>query len=335
MGHRKKHAPRHGSLAYLPRGRAKRTVGRIRCWPKVEEGPTLLGFMGYKAGMTHIMMIEDKPGSFHLGKETSHPATVLDVPSIIVFAIRAYTKDEYGLHAFTEVWMKNPPKDFQRAFVLPEKLDNGEKIKKIEENLEKIVEIRLLVATQPRLAAIPKKKPDISEIKVDGGSIAEQLDYAKNLLGKNVSITEVFKEGHYIDVIAITKGKGFQGPVKRWGINILPRKSRKTRRGVAAIGPWKPPRVLYTVPRAGQMGYHQRTEYNKRILKIGVDGKEVTPKGGFVNYGEIKGTYVIIDGSLPGPVKRLIRIRHPVRPPKKIAEGIPNISYISLESTQK
>jgi len=301
----------------------------------VEEGPTLLGFMGYKAGMTHIMMVEDKPGSLHLGKEASHPATILDVPPIIVFAIRAYTKDQYGLHTFTEAWMKSPPKDFDRALVLPEEFNTEENLKKIEENIEEIAEIRLLAATQPRLAAVPKKKPDIMEIKVDGGSIQEQTEYAKSLLGKTVSITDVFKEGQFMDVVAITKGKGFQGPVKRWGIKILPRKSRKTKRGVAAIGPWKPARVLYTVPRAGQMGYHQRTEYNKRILKIGVDGKNVTPKGGFLKYGEVKGTYVIVDGSLPGPAKRLVRLRHPARPPKKMPETPPNISYISLESMQK
>jgi len=335
MGHRHKSAPKHGSLAYLPRGRAKRTVGRIRFWPKVEEGPTLLGFMGYKAGMTHITMIEDKPGSLHTGKETAHPATILDVPPIIIFAIRAYTKDRYGLHTFSEAWMKSPPKDFDRAFVLPEEFKTEENMKKIEDKIEEIAEIRLLTATQPRLAAVPKKKPDISEIKVDGGSIQEQLEYAKSLLGKTVSITDVFKEGHYMDAIAITKGKGFQGPVKRWGVTILPRKSRKTKRGVAAIGPWKPARVLYTVPRAGQMGYHQRTEYNKRILKIGVDGKEVTPKGGFVKYGEVKGTYIIIDGSLPGPAKRLVRLRYPVRPPTKSPDSPPSITYISLESTQK
>ncbi|MCW4033810.1 MAG: 50S ribosomal protein L3 [Candidatus Bathyarchaeota archaeon] len=335
MGHRKKSAPRHGSLAYLPRGRSKRTVGRIRYWPKTEEGPTMLGFMGYKAGMTQIIMVEDKPGSLHTGKEAAHPATILDVPPIVVFAIRAYAKDEYGLKTLGEVWMKNPPKDFDRVYVLPEEFNTEEDLKKLEENVDNIAEIRILAATQPRLAAVPKKKPDVSEIKIDGGSIAEQLEYAKGLLGKTVSVTDVFKEGYYMDAVAITKGKGFQGPVKRWGIKLLPRKSRKTKRGVAAIGPWKPARVLYTVPRAGQMGYHQRTEYNKRILKIGVDGKEVTPKGGFQRYGEVKGTYVIVDGSLPGPAKRLVRLRYPARPPKKIPDTPPSISYISLESTKK
>jgi large subunit ribosomal protein L3 len=295
----------------------------------------MLGFMGYKAGMTQIIMVEDKPGAITTGKETAHPATILDVPPILVFAIRTYTKTEYGLQTFSETWMQSPPKDFDRALVLPEQFNTEEGLKKIEENKDKIAEIRIMAATQPRLAAVPKKKPDISEIKIDGGSLDEQLAYAKGLLGKTVSVADVFKEGHYMDVVAITKGKGFQGPVKRWGIKLLARKSRKTKRGVAAIGPWNPRRVLYTVPRAGQMGYHQRTEYNKRILKIGVDGKDITPKGGFLKYGEVKGTYIIVDGSLPGPAKRLVRLRYPVRPPTAMPETAPNITYVSLESMKR
>jgi len=334
MGHRKR-APKRGSLAYLPRGRAARAVGRIRFWPKVEEGPALLGFMGYKAGMTHAFMVEDKPGSPNLGKETFHPVTIVDIPPITVCAIRAYTKNQYGLQTFTEAWMKDPPKDFNRALVLPEHFNTEEGLKKMDEGLDKIVEFRLLAATQPRLAGVPKKKPDIMEIKVDGGSIKEQFEYAKSLLGKNVSITDVFKEGQFVDLVSISKGKGFQGPVKRWGIRILPDKSRKTKRGVAAIGPWKPPRVLYSVPRAGQMGYHQRIEYNKRILKIGIDGSEVSPKGGFLRYGPVRGTYIVLDGTLSGPAKRLVRLRYPARPPKRVSEAPPKITYISLESPQR
>ncbi|MGD8544245.1 MAG: 50S ribosomal protein L3 [Candidatus Bathyarchaeota archaeon] len=334
MGHRKKHAPKRGSLAYLPRGRAAREVGKISFWPSVEQGPTLLGFAGYKAGMTHVFMIEDKQGTPDFGKEIVHPATILDAPPIQVCAIRAYTKNEYGLRTFTEAWMKKPPKDLNRTLTLPKNSDPNQGLKKIEENLDRITEFRLLTITQPKLATVSKKKMDIMEIKVDGGSIEEQFEYAKKLLGKTISITEVFKEGQFIDVVSVTKGKGFQGPVKRWGIKILPRKSRKTRRGVAAIGPWKPARLLYTVPRAGQMGYHQRTEYNKRILKIGSDGSEVSPKGGFLRYGFVRGTYILVDGSLPGPAKRLIRLRYPARPPRDVPEAPPKITHISLESQQ-
>ncbi|MDH5449857.1 MAG: 50S ribosomal protein L3 [Candidatus Bathyarchaeota archaeon] len=333
MGHRKKHAPKRGSLAYLPRGRAASQIGRIRFWPTVEEGPTLLGFMGFKAGMTHVYMIEDKPASPDFGKETAHTATILDTPPILICAIRAYTKTPYGLRTLTEAWMKSPPEDFNRLLTIPESFPENF-LTKIEEDLEKIAEFRLLASTQPRLAGIPKKKPDLMEIKIDGRSINDQFTYAKELLGKTISVLDVFKEGQLIDAISVTKGKGWQGPVKRWGVRILSRKSRKTKRGVAVLGAWHPTRVLYTVPRAGQMGYHQRTEYNKRILKIGTNGNEVTPKGGFLRYGPVKGIYLLIDGSLPGPAKRLIRLRYPARPPRGTPEVPPKITQISLASPQ-
>jgi large subunit ribosomal protein L3 len=291
--------------------------------------------MGYKAGMTQIFMIEDTPGSPNLGKEVIHAATIIDAPPITVCAIRAYIENKYGLQSFSEAWMKKPPTDFERRLVLPEQFDTQKGLETIENNLEQIVEIRLLTATQPRLARVPRKTPEIMEIKVDGGSLKDQFEYSKNLLGKTVLATDILKEGQFVDVISVSKGKGWQGPVKRWGIKILPRKSRKTKRGVAAIGPWKPPRVLYTVPRAGQMGYHQRTEYNKRILKIGIHGDEISPKGGFLRYGPLKGTYILVAGSLCGPPKRLVRLRYSLRPPTRVAESPPNITHISLESAQR
>jgi len=334
MGHRKWSAPKRGSLSYLPKGRAASPIGRIRFWPHVETGPSLLGFMGYKAGMTHVFMVEDKAGSPDFGREVAKPATVIDTPPVIVCAVRAYARDHSGLKTFTETWMKNPPKDIERLTTPPNNPNPENGFKKIEENLDKIAEFRILAAAQPRLAGVPKKKPELVEIKVDGASIKDQFEYVKPLLGKTVSITNIFKEGQYLDVIAVSKGKGVQGVIKRWGVKIRDRKSRKMKRGVATLGPWNPHRVLYTIPRAGQMGYHQRTEHNKRILKIGTNGADVTPKGGFLRYGPVNGTYVLLNGSVPGPAKRLIRLRVPARPPSRIPEAPPKISEISLESPQ-
>ena len=334
MGHRKVNAPRRGSLAFLPKGRAASQTGRIRFWPHVEEGPILLGFSGYKAGMTHVFMIEDKQGSPDFGKEIMCPATVVDAPPLNICAVRAYTRTPYGLKTLTETWMKEPPKDINRLTTPPKNPDPQNGFKKMRENLDKISEFRLLAATQPRLTGVPKKTPELIEIKVDGATVKEQLEYVKTLLGKTVSITEIFKEGQYLDVISVTKGKGFQGPVKRFGVKIRDRKSRKTQRGIATLGPWKPSRVLYTVARAGQMGYYQRTEYNKRLLKIGANGAEISPKGGFLRYGPVKGAYLVVSGSIPGPTKRLIRLRYPVRSPRRIPEAPPKIVSVSLESPQ-
>ena len=335
MGHRKKHAPKRGSLAYLPRKRAKHVLARIRYWPEIEaDAPKLLGFMGYKAGMTHVFMVEDRKRSPDYGKEVIHSATILETPPMLISAIRAYTKTPYGLKTLTEAWMKDPPEELERILTLPEGFNTEESLQKIEENLEKVAKIRVIAATQPKQASVPKKRPDMAEIEIGGGTAQQQLEYAKNLLGKTVSHEEVLKEGQYIDVTAVSVGKGFQGPVKRWGVRILQRKARKTKRGIATLGPWKPTHVMYSIPRAGQMGFHQRTERNKRVLKIGTDGKEITPKGGFIRYGVIRGPYIMLDGSVPGPEKRPIKLRYPTRPPKSIPEEPPQITYVSQESPQ-
>jgi len=335
MGHRKTHAPRHGSLAYLPRKRARHILGRIRFWPRIEAGtPRLLGFTGYKAGMTHVFKIEDRKRSPNFGKEVMSPATILETPPILVCAVRVFTKDLYGLRTFSEAWMKNPPDDLEKIFTLPEDFKTEENLKKIEDSLAKVAKIRVVTVTQPRQTSLSKKKPDIAEIEVGGGTIQQQFEYAKTLLGKAIAPTELFKDGEYVDTVAISTGKGWQGPVKRYGVTILQAKGRKTKRGVATLGPWNPHHVRYSVPRAGQMGFHQRTEYNRRILKIGADGKEVTPKGGFLRYGLVRGPYMLLEGSIAGTEKRAIRLRCPARPPRNVAEEPPQITQVSLESPQ-
>ena len=335
MGHRKHHAPKHGSLAYLPRKRAKRLSARIRYWPKIEaDTPRLSGFIAYKAGMTHVFAIEDRKRSPNYGKEIIRSTTVLETPPMLICAIKAYTENPYGLRTLNEAWMKDPPDELERIFTLPEDFNTEEHLKKIEENLEKLAKIRVIAITQPKQTSVPKKKPEIAEIEIGGGNVQQQFEFTKNILGKSITPAEAFKEGEYVDVIAVSTGKGFQGPVKRWRVTKLQHKGRKTKRGIATLGPWNPHHVMYSVPRAGQMGYHQRTEYNKRILKIGIDGKEITPKGGFTRYGLIRGAYMLLEGSIPGPEKRPIKLRHSVRPPKQVAEELPQITQISLESPQ-
>jgi len=267
LGRRKLKAPKRGSLGYLPKARASGWTGRIRYWPEVTGDPRLLAFLGYKAGMTHFITIDQLEGSLTFGKEISVPVTILET-----------------------------------------------------------------AGTQPRLTSTGQKKPKLFEIKIGGGNSKDQFEHAKNLLGKELKSSQVLKEGNSVDVIAITKGKGIQGPVKRWGIKKLLHKSRKTVRGVGSIGGWTPNFVMYSVPRAGQMGFFQRTEFNKQIVKIGEDPKEVSPSSGFLNYGNVKSQYVMIKGSIPGASRRLVIMRAPAR--VKRTEPPPKIEYLSLESKQ-
>jgi large subunit ribosomal protein L3 len=332
LGHRKVHAPRRGSLAFLPRGRAASWTGRIRHWPEVENGPRLLAFAGFKAGMNYAIAGDNREGSLTYGKEIVVPLTTLETPPMLACALRAYTKTYEGLQTFGEAWMEKPPKEFERIISVPEKFATEESLKKLEAALDKIVDLRLVMATQPRLATRGKKAPDLVEVKVGGGTIKERFEYAKKLVGSEVKIADVVKEGQAVDAIGVTKGKGIQGPVKRFGIRRKFHKARKTVRQVGCIGGWTPHYVMYSVPRAGQMGFHQRTEYNKLVMKIGNNGSEITPKGGFLRYGVINTEYVMLKGSVPGTTNRLVLIRVAARPP--LEAPAPKIEYMHVASAQ-
>ncbi len=325
--------PRRGSLAFSPRKRARDVVPRIRSWPNYEGEPKLLGFAGYKAGMTHVIMIDDRKNSPTYGEEIVVPVTVLECPPMRVAGIRVYKNTMYGLQIAKEVWTTELDEHLSRRLPLPKKIKTD--VESLRD-VENIAEVRLITYTQPYLiTGVPSKTPDVMEYKVGGSDINAVLDYAISKLGKEIRVSEVFQEGAFIDVIAITKGKGFQGPVKRWGVITLDAKHARSskHRRVGTLGPWTPHRVRWTVPQAGQMGFHQRTEYNKRIIKIGENGEEITPEGGFVRYGVVRSDYVLVSGSVPGPVKRLIRMRDAIRPPRYTYEGI-NIVYISTKSKQ-
>ncbi|MFX1315128.1 MAG: 50S ribosomal protein L3 [Promethearchaeota archaeon] len=338
MGHRKKHAPRHGSLAYLPRKRASQIKGRVRHWLDNSEDINYLGFAGFKVGMTHITYIEDQRNSPYYGKELMKPVTIVEVPSLIQIGIRVYNEDEYGKYICGEIFTDNFNNHLTRKINIPNKEGyNFKKIKKeILGNLNDSSEIRAIFQTQPYKTSLPRKKPDIIEIKINSvNNPKKEFEFALENIGKEIRARDILREGEFIDVISVTKGKGFQGPVKRFGVRILTRKNSKIRRAVACIGPWHPARVLYTVPRAGQMGYHQRTEYHKRIMLLGENEEEINPKGGFIRYGKIQGDYILILGSIPGPKKRLIRIRKTVRPLKSFIVQPPEITFISRESHQR
>lgn len=315
MGHRKKHAPHRGSLGYR-RKRTKRHTSRMRTWPDAETAgtPRLLGFAGYKAGMTHIAMINTNKRSPFYRQEQFIPVTVVETPPLAIFAVRLYVTDEITSHlrCLTQIWGDKIDKDLERRIKLPkEKTNKGQKIAVVRKDLDIVREIRVLAHTLPVEAGLSQKSPDIIEIKVTG-DVTSAFEYAIEILDTKIEVSEVYQPSDFVDVNSVTKGKGFAGPVKRHGIKILPRKTRKGRRVVACIGPWHPARVMWTVPRAGQLGYFTRTEYNKQILKIGNDGEEVTPVSGFKRYGKVT-KHCVIRGSIPGSTKRLIRFRDPIR----------------------
>lgn len=312
--------PRSGSMQYWPRKRAKRAYPTIKKWTLPREG-TLLGFPGYKAGMTHISFTDNIKNSLTAGDEITVPVTIIECPPIKIAGVRFYK----GKLASTEVWIAKD-KELNRKVSVPK---NPKKLEDIK--LEGYDDLSLLIFTQPKLTGL-KKKPEIFEIPLKG-TLEEKFAFANEHAAKELTIDQVFSEGQFLDMHAITKGKGFQGPVKRFGIDLKRKKSEKGQREPGAIGAWSTRWHMYRVPHAGQMGFHQRLDMNKKLLKISKEIETANPDGGFVKYGVLKNPFVLIHGSVSGPRKRLIVMTHAMRKVNEKPEPI-DISYISKRSKQ-
>ncbi|MEM5814343.1 MAG: 50S ribosomal protein L3 [Candidatus Aenigmatarchaeota archaeon] len=315
--------PKRGSRAFYPRTRASRPYPRIEKWPRSNEVKPL-GVAGYKAGMTHAMAIDTNTNSKTKGQLISRPVTVLDCPPLSVFGFKAYSNTTQGLKCIADVLASNLDKNLGRKFA-------AKKIKPLDEQLkrldgQRLSSVRLLVHTKPGF----KKTPEAFELAI-GGPAEKQLEYAKNVLGKELRATDVLKEGDFTDVFSITSGHGFEGPVNRFGIRVHSRKAQQMARKVGGKGTTSPGKVRSTVPQAGQHGWQSRMEFNKKIMKI-AKPEDVTPAGGFLRYGKASGDAVLLEGSVAGPAKRLIRLRSPMRPPK--TKYPVDIRLISKESKQ-
>ncbi len=282
--------------------------GQIR-----SDEPKILAHCGFKAGCVQIVSIDDREKTPNAGKQLVSLGTVLVTPPVLILGIRGYSKDHYGLRAEFDVYAEDIPKHIAKEISLKNKegaLENAGK------RLRRIKEIFAIVAVSPRSAGLEQKKPYVFEAFVSGGNIEKQFNHVKELLGKEIKIDQIFEIGSTVDVAAITKGKGWQGVIQRWGVKKKQHKSRKTVREVGSLGPISPQSVMYTVPRAGQMGFHQRTEYDKRIMVMGNtndDQIKINPDGGYKHFGLVKGDFIVLKGSVPGTYRRLIKLRRQIR----------------------
>jgi large subunit ribosomal protein L3e len=351
MSHRKFERPRHGNLGFLPRKRTKHHAGKIKSFPKddASKPPHLTAFMTYKAGMTHIVREVERPGSKLNKKEVVEGVSILEAPPMVCVGFVGYVETPRGLRALTSVWAghlsdevkrrfyKGWHKSKQKAFTKYQKRwETSSKDKEgsamsaeIDRAKKYCQVIRAICHTQVGKVKIGQKKANIKEIQINGGTPEQKINFAVDLFEKEVPVASVFNQDEMIDIIGSSRGRGYNGVVTRWGCTRLARKSHRGLRKVACIGSWHPARVQFQVPRAGQDGYHHRTEINKKIYRIGKNEKEdknsattaadltekgITPMGGFAHYGEVKEDWVMVKGGVMGPKKRIITIRKSLLP---------------------
>jgi large subunit ribosomal protein L3 len=271
--------------------------------------------------MIHAVIVDDREKTPNFGKPTFNAATVLALPEIHVYGLRAYGDEEEGEIALTDLFASDLDDDTRARLGRELSSRDGKRsledpnaaAQRFENILPVATRLSMIVGIIPREATLSIDRPQVQEIPLVGSDLKAQFNYAKDLLGKTIRAAELLKPGSYVDSIGITKGKGFEGPITRFGVKRKQHKSRKSVRAVGVISPWHPATVMYTVPRAGQMGFHQRVCRNNRVLFVGNGSQtRITPRGGFNHYGEIRGDFVVLHGSVPGSTKRIVNLRFPL-----------------------
>nr|PVC54079.1 ribosomal protein L3 [Theileria orientalis] len=353
MSHRKFERPRSGSLGFLPKKRSRTHRAKIRSFPKddVSAPPHLTAFAGYKAGMTHVVTEVDKPGSKLHKKEVVEAVTIVETPPMVVVGLVGYVETPKGLKVLGTVWAGHLSDEVRRRFY-----KNWYKAKrkaftkyakrfaetKMENELSRLrnyaTVVRALMHTQPSKTSLSLRKAHLLEVQVNGGTTEDKVNFVVNLFEKTVPVSAVFSENEMLDVVGVTKGHGVKGVVTRFGVTRLPRKTHRGLRKVACIGSWHPARVQFQVPRHGQMGYHKRTERNKKIYRLGsgscprngstdsdLTEKTITPMGGFPHYGVVREDFLMLKGCVVGTKKRVLTLRKTL---------VPQTSRVALAQVQ-
>ena len=320
--------PRHSTKQYWPRKRSRKVHALVKSWISLNN-VKLLGFAGYKAGMTNIIIKDNRPNSIDKGDQVSIPVTVIECPILKIFSVKFYKKSPYGKNVLAEIQNSKLDKSLSRKVNVAKKIKD---LSEIEGRIGDFDDLRIVVYTLPKKTGLGKKTPDIFELGIGGKNINEKFEFVKGIWNSDLRVSDVFKSGIKVDIHSITTGKGFQGGVKRFGLQLRSHKSEKKRRG-AVYGPERPGKILWGALMPGKMGFLLRTEHNKDVMFIGNKPEEINPKGGFLHYGNVRSDYVLLKGSVPGPAKRLITMIEPQRKTKVFGNNY-EIQHVNLESKQ-
>ncbi|MDD3975745.1 MAG: 50S ribosomal protein L3 [Candidatus ainarchaeum sp.] len=316
----RRYKPRAGSMAFYPRVKAKSIIPKFNSFGDIVNNSDCkpLCFFTIKAGMAQVIGKDAHKKSSTYGQEVVTSVTLLDAPDLKVVGARFYKDNKiiFGKKAVFEFL------NFDNLISRKIKGKNSKKTISLDDILKRKDEANslvLLAYLDSKKTSTGQKKPILAEIPLSG-DYDSQINYLKEKLNKTISALEVFNADTYLDVKSISKGHGTTGPVKRFNIKTLRPKHQQIERHVGSIGPWHPATIMYTVPRAGQHGFHNRTAYNKKLLMIDSDVNKVNFKAGLQNYGVLKNNYLVVAGSVPGPVKRVVVLRNATRPQRNLVE---------------
>ena len=143
------------------------------------------------------------------------------------------------------------------------------------------------------------------------------VDVSKYSLGQELTV-EVFEEGEMVDVSGVSKGKGFQGVIKRYNQSRGPMgHGSQYHRGVGSLGTMRPMRVFKGKKLPGHMGHEAVTMQNLEVVAVMPDEN-----------------VILIKGNVPGPKKSLVIIKSAIKKPNVKMAKQELVSYEALEAKE-
>ena len=172
-----------------------------------------------------------------------------------------------------------------------------------------------------QLGAVTVKEKNSNKAKIGHTKKANTAPkrFLKELRGVNVNdytlgqtiTADLFKEGEIVDVSGVSKGKGFQGVIKRYNQSRGPMgHGSQYHRGVGSLGTLLPMHVLKGKKLPGHMGNVATTIQNLEVVSV-----------------DLENNVILIKGNVPGPKKSLVMIRTSVKKGEKVNEQVELISY--------
>ena len=178
-----------------------------------------------------------------------------------------------------------------------------------------------------QLAAFDKReklsnKPEQGHLKKANVSPKRFLKEIRNVdvsaytLGQEIK-ADIFTVGEMVDVSGVSKGKGFQGVIKRFGQSRGPMgHGSQYHRGVGSLGTLLPMHVLKGKKLPGHMGHKLVTVQNLEIVEV-----------------DLENNIILVKGNVPGPKKSLVIIKSSIKHEGKVNAQDELITYVELEET--
>ncbi|OWK03754.1 RPL3, partial [Cervus elaphus hippelaphus] len=321
---RKFSAPRHGSLGFLPRKRSSRHRGKVKSFPKDDSSKPvhLTAFLGYKAGMTHIVREVDRPGSKVNKKEVVEAVTIVETPPMVIVGIVGYVETPRGLRTFKTIfaehisdeckrrfyknWHKSKKKAFTKYCKKWQDVDGKKQLERDFSSMKKYCQvIRVIAHTQMRLLPLRQKKAHLMEIQVNGGTVAEKLDWARERLEQQVPVNQdgkLIKNNASTDYDLSDKSinplhPAAVGTVRLWG-----------RASCSVMRPWNE-RWAQRPSQTAEVFLAAFLLRTALVRWLSWAHQDLGVRGGFVHYGEVTNDFVMLKGCVVGTKKRVLTLR--------------------------